>query len=276
MQTTIVLHGKNLEWILNGLQRNLGETPVDVKKKADGVECAFEESSSVRKAVNKTVREYVVNFLEPEEIRKIINKGYSFFDPYERTNLVKAVQKTISDEDDIHGRLFAMRRNRIIEAVSESYFKEHNELNLEGFVPFRLAAYYGELEEAVEYNAEAFVVQKEYEEFILLLKTYLAAQPVSLKLLEIVVTENRGYIFYDISGRNITSKLSCEVFEGFEPEFDDLLINVLITKNPAKIVIHNRKFMKKEIADTLKLIFEKRCVFCEGCNLCKKNHSIKV
>ncbi len=273
MQTRIVLHGKNVKGILIGLYKNIGENKVQVNKRTDGAECVFEESSEARNAVSKTVREYVVNYVEPEQIKKIINRGYSFFNPYERKNLINAVQKAISAEEDIHGQLFAMRRNRIIENVTEHYFKENSELNLEGFVPFRLGDYYNELEDAVEYNAEAFLIRKEYEEFIALLKSYLSSQPVSMKTLDIVVTENREYVFYDGSGRNITAKLSREVHGEFEPDGDDLLINILISKNPANIKIHNRKFMKKEIADTLKLVFENRCCFCNCCKLCKKNIS---
>ncbi len=270
------MHGKNVEGILNGLNKNIGDKKACVKKMHDGAECVFDESPEVRKAVNRTVREYVVSFLEPEEIRKIICRDYSFFNTFERKKLVKAVQKAISGEEDIHGQLFAMRRNRIIENVSENYFKENTELNLEGFIPFRLNDYSDELREAVEYNAEAFIVRKEYEEFILLLKGYLSSQPVALKSLEIVVTENREYIFYDGAGRNITSRLSREVFTDFEPSADDLLVNILISKNPGKITIHNRRFMKRETADTLRLIFENRCNFCDKCKLCEKNHSIKV
>ena len=274
LQAKIILHGKNSDEILKGLNRNLGNGMAKVKKRPGGAECVFDECDEARKAVNKTVREYVVRFVEPLEIKRIINRVYSFFEPFEKKKLINAVQQAIDGEEDIHDQLFVMRRNRIIESVSESYFKENSSLNLDGFVPFRLQSYCDELENLVEYNAEAYIVKKEYAEFVYLLKNYLLEQPSLMRKIDVAVTENRQYIFFDGMGRDISHKLCREMFSEFEVGSDDMLVNVLITKNPEKIVIHNRRFMKKEIADTLKLIFDDRCSFCEECNLCKKNHSI--
>jgi len=271
----IVLQGRNADEILNGLNRNLSDSKAEIKKMPHGAECVFDECDEVRRGVNKTVREYVVHFVEPEEIKKIVNKDYAFFEPYEKKKLANYVQKAIDGEVDIHEQLFVMRRNRIIESVTERYFKENTKLNLEGFVPFRLQSYHDELESLVEYNAEAYLVKKEYAEFIYLLKNYLCDQPKRLKSLEVFVTENRQYIFKNCQGKDITTKLCREVNGECCMAEDDVLVNVLVTQNPAKLNIHNRRFMKNEVAETIKLIFDDRCTFCEGCSLCKKNHSIR-
>lgn len=276
MQAKVFLQGKNSDEIYEVLSRNLNQSKAKVRKINYGAECVFDEFNDVKQGLSKTVREYVVNFVEPGEIKKIVNRCYDFFDSYEKKLLAGEVKKAIDGETDIQEQLFVMRRNRIIEKVSENYLREHSTLNIEGFVPFRLQSYRDELETLVEYNAEAYMVKREYTEFIFLLKSYLETQPVFLNAIEVFVTENRQYIFFSSSGKDITKKLEREMFSDSEPGQDDMLVNVLITKNPGKIVIHNRRFMKKEIADTLKLIFENRCIFCEGCNLCKKNHSIKT
>ena len=54
----------------------------------------------------------------------------------------------------------------------------------------------------------------------------------------------------------------------FQHESDDVLISLLINKNPENIVIHNRHFMKKEVYDTISLIFGERVGNCNGCRLC--------
>ncbi len=272
LQTRIVLHGKNVEEIVRGLNDNLAESVIGLKEISDGAECVFEDCEKARKAVDKTVREYIVRVCEPGEIKRIINKGYDFFDYPEKRDLEKYVINAIENEEDIHDRLFVLRRNRIIEKVSNGYFSEKNEMNLEGFSNFRLKNYYNELEELVSYSADAFVMRREYEEFMSLLKTYLSVQPHVFKCLNIVVAENREYIFFDNSGRNISKKLEAETIEEFgrNADSDDLLVNVLINKNPQKVIIHNRKFMKREIFDTIKAVFGNNCEICDGCPLCRK------
>lgn len=269
MQTRIVLHGRNEKEILNGLNRNLSKSNARVRQIQTGAECVFEDSTDVRKAVDRTVREYIVKFMEPIEVKKIINQGYDFFDGCDKKALANAVQNAIAGEENIRDKLFVMRRNRIIESVSENYFKENSYLNLEGFLPFRLQRYHNELEEMVEYNAEVYMIQKEYDEFIWLLKSYLSEQPKTMCCINIVVAENGEYIFCDGMGRNITKKLSKEIPTDCGNREDDLIVNVLVGKNPSKIVIHNSRYMKKEILKTIKLIFGDSCSVCEGCGLCK-------
>ena len=75
MQTRVVLHGKNSMEILNGLNRNFENFNVSIAQWGNGAECVFEDCEEARRAVNKTVREYVVDVLEPSEIKRIIKKA---------------------------------------------------------------------------------------------------------------------------------------------------------------------------------------------------------
>lgn len=271
LQTCLVLRGVFADEITNVLCRNMQGENAGVKKLSDGAECTFEDCESARCAVCRSVREYIVETCEEAEIKKIINKAYGCFSPEDKKSLIKSVKSAIDTEEDIHNKLFVMRRNRIIESISRDYFEEKNEINLEGFLTFRLKSYVKELAELVDYNADSFLMQKEYEEFINLLKSYINLQPHQIEMLHVVVTENREYIFYDKNGNVLTRELEIETEEelGWEYSSDDLLVNVLINKNPAVITLHNRQFMKREVVDTIESLFSGRVEKCNGCVFCR-------
>ena len=272
MQTEIVLQTDNIEKIAKSLEKNLNGTGAKVSFDNGKAKCFFKDDENVRNLIAKSIREYIVENLEPKEIERLIEKGYGYFEKNEKIEFKNDIQEAIKAETDIYGKLFVLRRNRIIETAAAEYFTENSNLNLGGFVPFRLKDYLNEIENLIDYFADDFMMKREYDEFLSLLNTYVNMQESRVKLLNIVVTENREYLYYDGQNRLMNAEYEAEAALEFGENFssEDLLINVLINKNPETVVIHNRQFIKKEIASTIERIFGDRIKLCNGCTLCKR------
>ncbi len=259
MQTKIVLRADDSIYLYNTLTKNFENLNFKVRKIKGGMECRFENDEFGREALNKTVREYIVDNLEENEIEKIISREYKFLSADKRKLFKNTVKNAIDTEENIQQQLFVVRRNRIIENITDKYFRENSNLNIEGFIPFWLKNYSIELKGLVDYSAEEFALMQEYEEFILLLKEYLYYAPHIYKTVSIVA--EKDYKLFDENNREIKNTLKT----------NDELIGFLIENNPQYIIIHKPENMKKEIYRTIFKVFGTRCIKCTGCKLCGKS-----
>lgn len=271
MRTKIVLRAADSDYLCNTLGKNLADKKCKIKKFSGGAECVFDEIENVRGAIVKTVRDYIVNNCEEKEISKILNREYKCLSFDERKILKSSIKKSIDIQADIRQQLFVMKRNRIIDMMTNKYFDENRELNVDGFVPFWLKNYGYELQHLVDYSADEYVMKKEYAEFIYLLKEYLKLKPQKMRVLNIVATQYGGYEYFSENGAEITLSLKRKCLEnsdGFCSE-EDILTGILINVNPGKIVIHKKEYMQREILGTITKIFENSCIFCKECSICK-------
>lgn len=270
LQTEIVLHADNIKRIEKNLKENINDKEAKIICDENAAKCVFEKNSDNLEAVSKSVREFIVENIEPAEIERLIEKGYGFFEKSEKAEFKKDIEKAIKAQPDILTRLFVLRRNRIIENRAEDFLKESPVINIDGFLTFRLKDYSEEIENLIDYHADDFMMKREYKEFLSLLSAYVDTQERKTEKLNIVVTENREYLYYDAHGKLLNGEYEAEAAIEFGGDYssEDLLINVLINKNPGSIVIHNRQFIKKEISSTIEAIFGDRIRFCDGCGLC--------
>ena len=271
MRTKIVLRAADSDYLLHTLDKNLADKKCKIKKFTGGAECVFDETENIRGAIVKTVREYIVDNCEEREISKILNREYKCLSSDERKNLKSSIKKAIDVQEDIRQQLFVMKRNRIIDMMTNKYFDENRELNVEGLIPFRLKNYSYELQYLVDYSADEYVMKKEYEEFIYLLKEYLKLKPHKMRVINIVATNYGRYEYYSENGTEITLSLKRKCLENSEEycSEEDILTGILINLNPGKIVIHKKQNMQREILGTISKIFENSCVFCKECSICK-------
>ena len=268
LQTEFLLQAKSTENLAEKIKSILGMENVEIEQ--DIVKCRVFQEESKLKDIIRGVREYIVENLENIQVKRIIDKNYKTLPATDERQMEKDIIKAIKNEEDIHEKLFVMRRNRIIETITQEYFSSNTYLNIDGFLNFRLSPYLSELEEIIDYGAENFALKRQYKEFIGLLSSYISTQQSMIKELNIVVTENREYIYYNENHKMISREVELEMSREIQPDYesDDVLISLLINKNPENIVIHNRHFMKKEVYDTISLIFGERVGNCNGCRLC--------
>ena len=217
---------------------------------------------------------YIIEKYEHRFITRIIHSNYCYFNTGERREILRTALKNIIgfEEKNIFNNLFMIRRKNIVAKKLLEYFETSNEIILDGFVTFRLKDYIKELEDVVDKAVDDYMMEKEYKEFIRLLKYFVDIQEPKFDIVHVLAGYNNRYILLDSTRREITN--DCiqdfvkEVSEG-EINYDDLLVSSLITLEPNKIYIHLVGQIKnKELMETIKNVFVGKVVFCSGCEIC--------
>ncbi len=163
------------------------------------------------------------------------------------------------------------RREAAKKDLSE-YFSENNTGSIEGLFRFRMPSYHRLLDEAAQCMCQLYLAQKEYDEFISLLQYFVHVQTARPLLIHLLLDEN-AYRILDENGNDITKECAEELIPKNEYRCfhaDDMLISMLITTAPKKIIIHGKiNAAKKELFRTVEKVF-KHVTYCDDCKLCKK------
>lgn len=206
--------------------------------------------------LSNVISNAIVEFYEPQIVKSLLCKEYFYFNTYERN--------TIFEE---FSNIFPKCNDREICSDIKNYIKENKSIVLDGFVSFRLANYINSLDELLENAVSKFVLDKEYLQFVSLLKTYVDSkipEPITINLIYV----NNETILLDNSGNIIE-------YEDFNSEYlsdisfskNDYALNTLIGKLPKEILLHLIS-PKDEYINTIELIFGSKVKMCTGCEIC--------
>lgn len=184
----------------------------------------------------------------------------------------------IKDEDSIY---YINKKNDIIDKICRC-INENREINIEGFITFRMKELLEDLETIIDRVVEKYMAEKEYNEFIKLLKYFVEIQESKMNYLNIIVSNDGKYIINNEREEDITDSFFKDLTElkyNDNTDLDDILISALITNSPENIVIHCAHNCKnKELIDTIKNVFTHRVKFCDDCKTCRliKNNLNRV
>lgn len=248
------------------------------------IECSLKEGLFTKIKENKAYDELIynlavilsdviINNYETKLVKKIIKDLCLYLTDYEKAQVYDLADKIIKKEDNAGDCIFykQSRKTRIIKKII-NYLKTENIIIIDGFVKFRLNEYMKELYDIVEKAIEEYITEKEYNEFIKLLRYFVEIQEPKIDIIHILTAKDGGYILMD-SEKNI---INCEYYDDIKPELidseinqDDILISNLITIAPKKIYIHNVEgFTNKELIKTIRNVFFDRTEICKNCDIC--------
>ena len=216
----------------------------------------------------------VIDELEESFLNRLLLKNYFYFDSNERKDIVDICFDIFADD---FNTIFDKKYNCLIDDFS-NYLLEHKSIVLNGFINFRIKDYLLILEEIVDEAVNRYIIEKEYNEFVSLLKTYINSQSSNCKEVHLVYN-NENSILLD-EDKNIIDN-SSEVFKtkylsDITFSSNDYALNSLLTLIPKKIYIHLIDNCIDEFIHTLTLIFENRIELCNECNICKLYKSNKI
>ena len=216
--------------------------------------------------------EYIMERYETRLIRRILEESYSDLSALSKREIIKGIAR-FSDDEQIG---YNARKQAVLLNIYD-YFQEESLMLIDGFVTFRLKEYEALLERLTEALVEDYLTRKEYEEFIALLKYFVTIQKPRPAFTHVCLDgRGTGYRILDESGNDITVKCFSDFAEGevllTEEAYDDLLISVLITLAPEKIIIHGGEYItNKELFSTIGRVFENHVSYCSGCEICKSS-----
>ena len=217
-------------------------------------------------SISTILTNLVIDQFEKDLIKKYIFHNHCYFDKLERQKILNLYFELCKYNTDYYNKKF----NTLFELFL-NYIKNSKTIVLNGFINFRLKAYYAVIEEIVDEAINNFIVEREYLEFISLLKLYISSQQSTTSIVHLIYFNNYSILLDE--NKNIIN-VSDEIFKAkylsdISFSFNDYTLNSLLTLIPNKIYIHLIDNYQDEFINTLKLIFEKRVVLCTDCNLCK-------
>lgn len=217
----------------------------------------------------------VIDELEEKFLKNIIQKNYFYFNSNERKHILDICFDTFSDDFNTY---FDKKYNCLINDF-ENYLTDNKSLVLAGFINFRIKDYISILEDVVDEAVNAFVIEKEYFEFVSLLKMYINSQNCNCEIVHLIYN-NENSMLLDENKKviNVADDIfKAKYLSDITFSSNDYALNSLLTLLPKKIYIHLIDNVVDEFIHTLGLIFEDRIEICTDCNICKiyKNKKIK-
>ena len=207
-----------------------------------------------------TVSEIILEDLQSQMVEKIIQDEYFYFGREERNKILRDAMAIMwGGNPTVRSEVIRSRwRSRVWKRVME-HLESNDELVLEGFIRFRMKDFTRELEEAVDRAVDDLLIEKEYTEFIKLLRYFVEIQEPKVEEVHVLLGEDKKYTLLDSSlhviNNDILEDLAKEITDK-EISHDDLLISSLITIAPRKITIHQfDKIKNTELLNTISNVF---------------------
>ena len=243
------------------------------------------EDGKYNEKVKEIINLYVSNILyrividnyRKKEMFEFLTDNYFFLKQSEILEAENEVIKVLKGEEKTKNEELVYCLNRInsmIEKIREC-ISEKQEININGFITFRMKILRGDIEKIIDKVIELYMVEKEYKEFIKLLKYFVEIQECKIDEVNIIIEENNNYIVKNKEGRNLYYDFLKEITAeqgAIELNMEDILISGLITNAPKNIIIYGKEnCTNKEFLDTIENVFEDKVVFCEYDDKFKKN-----
>lgn len=218
----------------------------------------------------------VIDELEESFLKMILLKNYFYFNSTEMKHILELCYEIFSDDFNTY---FDKKYNLLIESF-ENYLVTNKSIILTGFINFRIKNYMTILEDVVDEAVNSFVVEKEYLEFISLLKMYVNSQNSNCDIVHLIYNNNNSTLLdKDKNQINVSDDIfKAKYLSDISFSSNDYALNTLLTLIPKKIYIHLIDNCIDEFIHTISLIFENKVEICTDCSICKiyKNNSINI
>lgn len=210
----------------------------------------------------------VIELYERNIIQNIIKNEYFYFNIAERNIILKSTINNLSNTEEV-----IISREDIEMLIYNDFYKfltEHHSINLKGFITFRLKDYLEVLERQIDKSVNSFIIEREYSEFITLLKLYINSENSSINTVHVIYNNSKAILLDDNKNIIPTQEiLNSKYLSDITFSENDYVFNTLLSLLPKKIYIHLIDNNIDEFISTLKLIFEDRISFCTDCSICK-------
>ena len=209
----------------------------------------------------------IIDEFEDNLMKRLIHKNYFYFDSVERDKILKNCYNLLSDE---YYKWFDKKFQVLYDSLYE-FISNNKILVLDGFVNFRLQKYNAILEEIVSEGVNNYIIEKEYMEFISLLKLYINSQGNNSNIVHLIYKTPESILLDENKNLILNSEklFNAKYLSDISFSSNDYTLNSLLSLLPKKIYIHLIDHQIDEFINTLQLIFENRVSICLNCDICK-------
>lgn len=212
--------------------------------------------------------ECILHFFEPILISRLINYNYFYFDKFEKNIIKQNCFNTIQSDYTSYKSSKETIWISIYNYLSEP---DNHNFVIEGFVNFRIPEYVSCLDTIVDLSVNKFIIDKEYHDFISLLKAYIDSKPSTIDLVHLIYTNNSPILLddnKDLINLSTDNIVNAAYLSDISFSNCDYILNTLLGLLPKKIIIHLIG-AEDDFINSLKLIFSTRIIFCTECDICR-------
>ncbi|WP_042165216.1 putative sporulation protein YtxC [Paenibacillus gorillae] len=235
-----------------------------------------EHSQSVYLSASRAIAEFIVARMEPQILAVTIRRQYKGNYAVDAPMIEKYCHELLHGKEwDGLGTKFLdadrQRRKTKVADEIELFLQENTWLDLTGLTTFRLQHYRKELAEIVEYALDEYVLDKQYQEFISLLKYFVGLQESKVPIVHLVHKGNHEFVMYNdkfqlFEPKPHSDRMVAEMLET-EMNIEDMVISSLIAVSPKSIMVHTRQ-PDMQVIRTIETIFDNRVSVCTQCSAC--------
>ncbi|MCI0182053.1 hypothetical protein MM817_00304 [Acidibacillus sp. S0AB] len=203
------------------------------------------------------------SYLNPEEIEYLRDKIYV---QVIRTGSRRLLQwATFALENDWLGS-FSLQLN---DALNSILSDSPHEVHVDGLLRFRFMHYLRELQELTRCTVDDYLLSREYEDYIDLLRYFLDTTPTSQTVVHVLAVGESAKAFtenlqpFDVS--EVENLANHADQEDLHPQ--DVLMSALITHAPQKVILHTDD-ADFGFAKTVVRVFGDRLEMCDCCPEC--------
>lgn len=187
----------------------------------------------------RTLSDEIIDKYEKALLEKMVDSEFSYLSGEDRNKIIDiAMRIACPDSEDILSAVHYNRRRALIEEAVKKYLSENDSIIVDGFIKFRLGDYKDELRRIYHAAVDEFAAEREYEEFLEMLRFFVSVQSPREDIVHIVKKDGELRIL-NKRKKDITDIYASE----FAPEEDltseDIALSALIAIAPQMIVIHD-------------------------------------
>ncbi len=247
-------------WQSSGLLQEFSETCKgtvtiwDCKVVNDG------QANNLRLLAAQVLADYIISEIEPGLLDKLAALHHPHLGEREREQIASNVRQRLLREEMLTGE----SRRRIILRNLEDFLRGQDQINIEGFIRFRLQDYQRELLNLINQSADDLMIEKEYQDFINLLKYFVEIQQPRFPEMHLMYLEE-GLVLCDNRFKVLHREKEQDI------EGADAIVSTLVTAAPSFVTIHVTNFAgDNELMSTIQHIFDSRVKLCFGCEHCRR------
>ncbi|MBE7063628.1 MAG: hypothetical protein E7390_07605 [Ruminococcaceae bacterium] len=243
---------------------------VEVKNETDSVTftaASEEDMQRLKRLLALQLADMITREYEEKSLSSYIDAAHPYFLPGERQHILHSARLAVQKQSPA-------KRAHYIENRLYSFLEESEVLSLEGFLNFRLKEYKELLKNAALTAVDVYLAEREYDEFITLLRYFVNTQPAGEPVLHVVTEENGRFRLLNRAGEDVRALCEEAARTGDAAGLteEDILLSTLITVAPRTITFHRAQWLQNvQLLETVMKVFPGRVHICENCPLCEKN-----
>lgn len=224
-----------------------------------------------RAFVALSLAEWIMQVKEPEIIEEMAEDLLQSEQLEEEwAEILPYIQRMCQEHEPAGTELFtATTRKANVYRKAFTYLEYERTVNVLGFVRFRLQDHWNELFELVEAGIDEYLEDKQYQEFVELLRYFIAVQETKQEVVHVVPSVDKPFHLYDKKGDRLWLDQLDSVLSMEEQNCrdEDYLVSALVTLAPESIVLHMAT-ERPGLTQTIRSIFDSRLSTCQSCPLC--------